>query len=211
MKKFFILLILLSFTFIIVHAQQRVVAECTVVYSIHGDSTADKDLVESLKSSFKTVYIKSNNVRTDLVTTAFKQSVFYDKSAGNAIVLREFGNNKFMTKLDRTSWDKQNAQYDGMQLTSSKEVKTILGYECKKMLLQLKNGNSFVIYYASNIIPSVKDFEFEFKDVPGFVMEYEAIESTGKKLYYTATKIDVISPVPASKFDIPTNGYRLLN
>ncbi len=194
-----------------IHAQQRVVAECTVTYSITADSTADKDLNESLKSSFKTVYIKSNNTRVDLISTAFKQSVFYDKSTTTAIVLREFGNNKFMTKLDKAAWEKQHIQYEGMVATPTKETKTILGYECKKMLLQLKNGNSFVVYYARNIIPSVKEFEYEFKDVPGFVLEYEAIESNGKKLHYTATKIDVISPVPVSKFDMPASGYRLLN
>src|ERR1019366_1423638 len=75
-----------------VHAQQRVVAECTITYTITADkSITDKDLIESLKSSTKTVYIKGNNSRSDLVSPAFTQSTFFDKSNGTVVVLREFG------------------------------------------------------------------------------------------------------------------------
>jgi hypothetical protein len=60
------------------------------------------------------------------------------------------------------------------------------------------------------IVPSVKEFEYQFKDVPGFVLEFESQEADGKKIKYTATKIN-LSPVQASRFDVPTSGYRLLN
>ena len=76
--------------------------------------------------------------------------------------------------------------------------------------MQLKDGSSFAIYYATAIVPSVKEFEYQFKDIPGFVLEYESQEADNKKIKYTATKIN-LSPVTASKFDIPTSGYRLLN
>ena len=211
MKKIFTLLLLFIGMFQASQAQQRVVAECMVVYSITPDaSVTDKDFVESLKSSSKTIYIKGNVSRTDLVSSAFSQSTLYDKNLGTAVVLREFGNNKFMTKLDNAKWMAEHKKFDGISFTTISETKTILGYECRKALLQLKDGSSFTIYYATNIVPSVKDFEYEFKDVPGFVLEYEAQDVSGKKIKYTATKIN-LSPVQASKFDIPTSGYRVLN
>jgi len=191
--------------------QQRIVAECTVTYSISADVTSnDKETVESLKASSKTVYIKANQSRVDLSSPSFSQSLFYDKNTGNAVILREIGNNKFISKLDNAKWKAENNKFDGAVVTNSSETKTILGYECKKASLQLKDGNSFVIYYAMNILPSVKEFEYQFKDVPGFVLEYEAQELGGKKIKYTATKIN-LSPVLASKFDVPTSGYRVLN
>jgi GLPGLI family protein len=211
MKSALIFSILICLFFVSTHAQQRVVSECSITYAITTDSSADKTLVESLKSSYKHIYIKSNNARTDLVSPAFVETVFYDKSKSTAVVLREFGSNKFMTKLDKGAWEKQNQLFDGMVVTLLPETKTILGYECKKAMIMLKNGNSFNVYYVSNFIPSAKDFEYQFKDIPGFVLEYESIESNGKRFHYTATKVDVISPVPASKFDIPTSGYRMLN
>ena len=138
------------------------------------------------------------------------QSVpFYDKTSGNAVVLREFGNNKIMTKLTKSQWLEKNKKFDGISISLLSDTKNILGYECKKATLQTKEGSVVTVFYATAIIPSVKEFEYEFKDVPGLVLEYETVED-GKQIKYTATKIN-LSPVQTSKFDIPTSGYRILN
>ena len=191
---------------------QRVVADCTITYAISTEEgNADKDVTESLKASTKTVYIKGNDSRTDLVSPSFTQSLLYNKTTGNAVILREFGNNKFMTKLDNAKWVAENKKYEGMSVAlSGTETKTILGYECKKAVIQMKDGSSFTLYYAGAIVPSVKEFEYQFKDIPGFVLEFESQEADSKKIKYTATKIN-LSPVQASRFDVPTSGYRLLN
>ena len=192
---------------------QRVVADCAITYAISTEEgNADKDITESLKASTKTVYIKGNDSRTDLVSPSFTQSLLYNKTTGNAVILREFGNNKFMTRLDNAKWIAENKKYEGMTVTlAGNETKTILGYECKKAVIQMKDGSSFTLYYAPAIVPSVKEFEYQFKDVPGFVLEFESQEAdSSKKIKYTATKIN-LSPVQASRFDVPTSGYRLLN
>lgn len=189
---------------------QRVVADCTITYSIStGEGNADKDVTESLKASTKTVYLKGNDSRTDLVSPSFTQSLLYNKTTGNAVILREIGNNKFMTKLDNTKWVAENKKYEGVTVALGTETKTILGYECRKAILQMKDGSSFTLYYATAIVPSVKEFEYQFKDIPGFVLEFESQEADGRKIKYTATKIN-LSPVQASRFDVPTSGYRLL-
>lgn len=212
MKLFTLLLLAVSISFTQVQAQ-RVIADCSISYSIsteEGSADKDKDVTESLKASTKNVYIKGNDSRTDLVSPTFTQSLIYNRSTGSAVILREFGNNKFMTKLDNTRWKEENKKYDGMTVVLSAETKTILGYECKKALMQLKDGTVFTLYYATAIIPSVKEFEYQFKDIPGFVLEFESQEAEGKKIRYTATKIN-LSPVQASRFDIPVSGYRILN
>lgn len=193
-------------------AQQRVVAECTVIYKITlDDGTVDKDVTNSISKSAKTVYIKGNDSRVDLVSPAIQQSVIYDKSQNTAVVLREFGTNKFMNRLSKDQWIAANKQYQGMTTSLQNENKTILGYECKKAIISLKDGTVFNLYYATSIVPSVKEFEYPFKDVPGFVLEYQIKESGDNTLVnYRADKIS-LSPVLASKFDIPTSGYRLMN
>jgi len=189
---------------------QRVVADCTITYSISTDEgDADKDISESLKASTKTVYLKGNDSRTDLVSPSFTQSLLYNKTTGNAVILREIGNNKFMTKLDNAKWVAENKKYEGVTVALGKETKTILGYECRRATLQMKDGSSFTLYYATAIVPSLKEFEYQFKDIPGFVLEFESQETGGRKIKYTATKIN-LSPVQASRFDVPTSGYRLL-
>ena len=209
MKRAITFLGLVGILPMLVHAQQRIVAECTVTYSITTDEKNDKDWIESLKSSTKTVSIKGFNSRSDLVSPAFTQSVFFDKSNGTAVVLRTLGNNKFITRLDTSGWHQLNRKFDEAVLTMEDEKKTILGYECKKAVLQLKDGNSFTLYYTTAIIPSVREFEYQFKNIPGFVLEYETSEKDGRKVHYMATKIN-LNPVSTSKFDIPNSGYRVL-
>lgn len=201
-------LLLLSF---VPYAQQRVVADCTVTYRVNlEEKGGDKDVTESFGATTKTVYIRGNNSRVDLVSPAFKQSLLYDKTVAGAVILREFGNNKLMTKLNHDQWIAANKMYDSMTIVYSGETKNILGYECKKAVLRLKNGATFSLYYAANIVPSVREFQYEFKDIPGFVLQYESVEGENKKITYTATKIN-ISPVPVSKFEVPSAGYRIIN
>lgn len=207
-----LLISLFSLVLVQANAQQRVVADCTVTFAISTDeSNTDKTVVESLKASTKTVYIRANDSRTDLVSPSFTQTLIYSKTSGTAVILREFGNNKFMTRLDNSQWLEENKKYEGMKISfDAGQKKTILGYDCKMAILQLKDNSSLTLYYATTIVPSVKEFEFQFREIPGFVLEFESRDTEGKKIKYTATKIN-LSPVPASKFDIPTSGYRILN
>jgi GLPGLI family protein len=210
MKKLTILVTLMFFL-VSAFAQQRVVAECTVVYNITlDDNSVDTETAATLKATTKTVYIKGVNSRTDLISPSFSQSVIYNKNTASATILRSIGANKFMTKLDQAKWISEHTRYVNMKLIKSDETKVILGYECKKLLLELTDGTFLTVFYAANIAPSVKEFEYQFKDVPGFVLEYEATEGEGKKIKYTAAQIN-FNPVAASRFDIPTTGYRILN
>lgn len=212
MKIIFAIIVLVLGYINPVLAQQRVVAECTVIFKITiDDGTVDKDVSNSISKSAKTVYIKGNDSRVDLVSPAIQQSVIYDKTQNTAVVLREFGANKFMNRLSKEQWLAANKQYQGMSISLVNETKTILGYDCKKAIVSLKDGSMFSLYYATGIIPSVKEFEYQFKDVPGFVLEYQIKESGDNTIVnYRAEKIS-LSPVLASKFDIPTSGYRLMN
>lgn len=193
-------------------AQTRIVAECTVNYSISVKNAVkdDDETVALLKQSNKTVYVKGNNSRVDLMSPSFSQTMIYNKTTGTAVILREMGANKYITKLDEKKWIEQNSKYSNLNITYSGDSKKILGYECKKAILQLQNGSTFIVYYAPSIVPSVTEFEYQFKDIPGFVLEYETSEGRQQNIVYTATKIS-FNPVQANKFDIPTSGYRLLN
>ncbi len=208
MKKIIILLSFLQLASVKINAQQRVVAECTINYSVATDSSSAKTN-NALSSTKKTVYIKGNDSRTDIVSPSFSQTTFYDKTSGNAVVLREFGNNKIMTKLSKSQWLETNKKFEGITVNLLSDTKTILGYECKKAILQTKDGNLVNVFYATAIMPSVKEFEYEFRDIPGLVLEYET-EKDGQKIKFTAIKIN-LSPVQNSKFDVPTTGYLIRN
>lgn len=203
MYKKFSCIIFTFFSAFCLNAQQRVVAECTINYSIILDSTQPSN------NTTKTVYIKGNDSRIDIVSPSFSQTTFYDKNSGNAVVLREFGNNKVITKLSKSQWIEKNKKYLKSNISYNGDTKIILGYECKGASVLTKDSSVINVFYATSIITSVKEFEYQFKDIPGLVLEYE-IEEGKQKIKYLATKIN-LSPVSSSKFDVPTAGYRMLN
>ncbi len=209
MKKFTFLFLMVVVAATASFAQQRVIAECTVEFTV---STADGDAAtqESMKNTQKTLYVKGTKSRTDLVNPSFTQTTLFDTKSDTAVVLRTFGNNKYMSYLDEKKWLAQHKKYEGLVLTPADETKVILGYECKKILAEAKDGSRYNIFYAPSVIPSNREFEYQFKDVPGFILEYEAADEAGKVTFkYTATKIS-LNPVLAQKFDLPKSGYRIL-
>ena len=208
MKRIIILIALVSTTKYL-QAQQRIIAECTISYSISPSDTASLETKQILKSSSKTVYIKGNSSRADLTSPSFNQSIIYDKANGEATVLREFGNNKFITKLDNDKWKEENKKFEGLTIETTDIRKRIAGYECKRSVIHLKDGSTYNLFYTSAIIPSVKEFEYQFKNIPGLVLEYEAVGTNGEKVTYLANKVN-LSPVPNTFFIIPTSGYRVL-
>ncbi len=208
MKRIIVLIVLVFITKCL-QAQQRIIAECTISYSIAPSDTASAETKQILKSSTKTVYIKGNSSRSDLQSPSFNQSIIYDKATGEATVLREFGNNKFITKLDNDKWKEENKRYDGLTIESTDIHKRIAGYDCKRSVIHLKDGSTYYLFFTSSITPSVKEFEYQFKNISGLVLEYEAVGASGEKVTYTATKVN-LSPVPNTFFIIPTSGYRVL-
>lgn len=184
-----------------------VIGDCTVTYKIAGGDPATNN---NLSGATKIFYVKGKMARTDVIGSNYRQSVIYDNSTGTAVVLREIGGEKYMSTLSPEDWKKQNSLFEGQTLTLQNDTKTILGYECKKAVAKLKDGSIYNMYYTSAIIPSASENPYEFKDVPGFVLEYETGgNDKTSKITYTAVQIN-FDPVPASKFKIPTSGYRVL-
>ncbi len=209
MKKTIGIVTVLVTSFLSAFAQQKTVADCTVEFIVkaEGKNAATQ---QSIQNSIQTVFIKGNQTRVDVVSPDFKQTELFDGRNKTMVVLQEFGTNKYMRNLDATKLAEQNKMFADAALSFGTESKTILGYDCKKATLKLSNGKEYAMYYATAIAPSVKDYKFQFKDVPGFVLEYESNSNDGKStITYTASSI-TLSPVPVSKFEIPKSGYRVL-
>ncbi|MBA4197545.1 MAG: hypothetical protein C0459_08315 [Chitinophaga sp.] len=204
-----VLFVIISFITISVKAQQRTVAECTVTFELSTDSTKNKQLYNALKNTTKVLYIKGNLSRTDLIARNYLQTIFINKDTSDIVVLRHIGENKLITNLSRKKWLALNNLYDSVVFTPSNETKKITGYDCKKLTCTLKNGDSYSLFYATAITPSIKDYEYLFRKVPGLVLEYEIKQPNGNTVKYTASKIN-LSPVPSSKMEIPAIGYRLV-
>ncbi|HRH60859.1 MAG TPA: hypothetical protein PL045_09840 [Chitinophagaceae bacterium] len=194
------------FTLLFAFAQKPVqVGDCTIIYSIAGDgNSANKDLSDAAK----TVYVKGKMIRSDAVSPTYNQTILYNGNDGTAVILQQSGAEKYMTKFSAEDWKEKNKRYEGSTASFSNETKTILTYECKKATVTLKDGSNFVVYYAPGISTMIQENPFQFKDIPGIVLQY-TLTDEGKSITYTAIKLN-FNPVPAMKFEIPAAGYRVL-
>lgn len=212
MKKHFIVFVFFMISIYKGNAQNaKVISECTVVYEVLvDDSKADPQVIKAMAGATKVLYIKGPKTRSELISPNFQQAIIYDSKTDSTIVLREFGNSKYISFLNEDKRNEKNKKFEGINFTNTDETKTILGYECKKVIAALKDGSAYTMYYTPTIIPSTKDYEYQFKDLPGFVLEYEAQSENGKlKVKYSAIKI-TLTPVASAKFDVPKSGYRVL-
>ena len=212
MKKAVAILVLTLPIFTSSFAQEtKIISDCTVNYEVTVEDTkADPSVAKSMSATSKVVYIKGTKSRTDLETPSFKQTMIYDSKSDSTIILRELGNSKYISYLDGNMRKEKNKKYEGIQFTNTNDKKTILGYDCTKVIAKLADGTTYEVFYTTSIIPSTTGYEYQFRDLPGFVLEYEAEFERGKtKVKFTASKITLI-PVPVAKFDVPKTGYRVL-
>jgi len=212
MKKILAVLIFVSCGISKISAQvPKIISDCTIYFNISvNDEKADPAVVKAMSGSSKVLYIKGFKSRSELETPNFKQIIIYDSKTDSTIVLRELGKIKYISYLNPEIRKEKNKRYEGIKFTKTNEKKTILGYECIKVVATLLDSSTYDVYYSPSIIPSNKEYEYQFKDIPGFVLEYETQSENGKtKIKYSASKITLL-PVPVAKFDIPKSGYRVL-
>src|SRR5918993_541726 len=118
------------------------------------------------------------------------------------VILKEFGEQKYMITLTPNDWKDANKKYEGISFTYDPSAEKVLqGYNCKKAIGTLQDGTTYTVWYTPDLVPENKNFQYETRSLPGLALEYE-INSKDQKVTYTVSKIS-FSPVLASKFDLP--------
>jgi hypothetical protein len=190
----------------------RIVAEATIIYSIKNlDSSVSKQIRENLDKSTKTVFVKGLQCRSDVASPSFSQTTLFNYEDSVITILRTIGANKFLTQLKHSQWRKMNDKFvQAKFVPSTTDSLVILGYACARGTLQLSNGTQCQVWYTKDFVTSATDNEYQFKLVPGFVLQYAMQdEVSGGYLQYTVSQMNTL-PVPGFMFDVPTKGYRIL-
>lgn len=205
MKNLLIILLLSLCFFKSLCQQQKVISDCTITYMV---SNADPNSKNDFQGALKTIYIRGKQIRIDVNSNTFNQTVFYNSNTGESTVLKNIGEAKYISNYTAAEWQKENAVYEGIRISFTNNIKKILNYDCKEAIIQLKNGNNYTVYYVPVIIPSVTENDFEFKKVPGLVLQYEA-SVHNQKIQYIASQVS-FDPVPVFRFEIPKSGFKIL-
>jgi len=207
MKKRSLILFVLVLIFLVPLFAQKKFSEGSIVYNVVVNTNdPNPKLADGFDGATNTIYIKGKLSRSELVSVFGTQSTIIDGRTGKVDVLKEYGEKKYMIRMTHSDWIEANQKYDSVTFTYPDEYKTIAGYNCRKAIGKLKNGESFIVYYTTELIPENQNFQYSNRTLPGLALEYES--NLGKsKVVFTASKIS-FDPVPASKFDLPKTGFR---
>ncbi|NCU06001.1 MAG: hypothetical protein GXC73_18710 [Chitinophagaceae bacterium] len=188
------------------HAQQ-VYGEGMVTYNIvvntGNNETKAADLLDGATQK---IFFKGVNTRTELSSILGKTITLHDSRQGNAVVMNEYGEQKILIRMTKDDYEDRNSKYAGIQFEYLPETKKIMGYNCKLAIAKLKDGSTFRVYYTSELVFQNKDYGAQFKNLPGFPLEYES-ELGKMKVTCIADKVS-FDPIPAALFDTPKTGYR---
>jgi GLPGLI family protein len=189
---------------------QKKFTEGTITYDISITTNSDKPKnADYLDGTTVANYIKGNKSRSEMVNALGTMTTIHDSSKNSIVILKEFGEQKYMISLTPEEWKDANKKYDGISYDlSSTEEKTVQGYKCRKATATLPDGTKYTVWYTPDLVPENKNFQIETRSLPGLALEYE-IDSKDRKITYTVSKIS-FSPVPATKFDLPKSGYRIM-
>ena len=189
---------------------QKTISEATLQYSISIETGSNEPkMADMLDGATTTIYVKGGQSRSEMVSGLGSETTIQDAKTGNGVILKDYSGQKLMIILTKDDWSKKNRKYEGISFETKDETLIIAGYTCKKAIAKLKDGSSFVVYYSPDLNVTNKEYEYQFKTLPGVAMQYEW-QSGKMKFKYTLSKIN-FDPVSPSKFDIPKSGYRVMN
>ena len=209
MKSRFWSLFLFLTVGIVANAQKKF-TEGTISYDVVITTGSEKPKnADFLDGTTVVNYIKGDKSRTEMVSPLGTLTTVYDGEKNAIVILKDIGEQKYMITLTPNDWKDANKKYDGMTFIYEDGEKTILDYKCKKAVAKLKDGTTYTVWYAPDLVSQNKNFQYETSSLPGLAMEYEMVNAKGEKTTYTVSKIS-FSPVPASKFDLPKSGYRIM-
>lgn len=205
MKNFLSLFVLLC-TALALNAQKKI-SELTLVYDAKVTTgTSEPKMADAFDGATTTIYLKGNLSRSEMVSALFSSTTIHDAKTGTAVVLREVSGQKLLIRMSNKDWKEKNDRYEGITFTNTNETKEIAGYKCTKAEAKMSDGSTFIVYYTPDIVPENREYDYHFKNLNGLPLEYELTQRS-LTIRYTVSKIN-LNPVPASKFDIPTSGYR---
>ena len=208
-RSFYIILLILTVSFVNCAFGQKAITEATISYDIVISNNNPKPQVaDLLDGATSVVYLKGPSSRSEMVSSLGTQTTIIDGKTGNVVVLKAYGEQKYMITMTPQNWKESNKKYEGVNFEFIDEYKTIAGYKCQKATGKLGDGTTFTVFFTRDLVPQNKDFQYLNKNLPGLALQYEA--SFGKLLVtYTVSNIN-FNPVPIAKFDLPKTGYRVM-
>ena len=210
MKKISKSIVVLLMVFSVFNAEaQKRITEGTISYDIVVNTgNSNPSIADMFNGATSIVYLKGFQTRFERVSSLGVESTIVDGKTGNVNVLKEYGEQKYMITLTPDNWKEANKKYEGIVFKYENEYKDIAGYKCQKAVGTMKDGTTINVFFTKDLVANNREFEYAYKSLPGLAMEYETVIGS-LKVTYTVSKVN-FSIVPATKFDLPKTGFRVM-
>jgi hypothetical protein len=188
---------------------QRIVSEARLLYTVtaYPEKGMEK-LAEAFTNTTQTVWLRGNLARIDFSAPLREQTTFYNAATGSATILRTSGEDKYQWNFDAEGWKENNKKWADAHYKETGETLEISGFLSKKIIATLKDSNVVTIYYTPQLVPLSRGYDVLFAPLEGVAVQYEMLVD-GLKVVYTLQSLQT-GPVGASRFDIPTGGYKTM-
>jgi hypothetical protein len=182
---------------------QRLVSDAKIVYKMETAGIADPNF----EGGTLTQYVKGSQSRVDIDFKTVHYSYLIDSKNQTVVTLIDNHGEKYLIRAGKEDYEKELKQYASVQFTDGKETKEIAGYTCKRSVGKMADGQTFDVYYSTDLIPENKQFNRRFVNLKGIPLQFEILNKNGTKTTMMATKVDLFA-VPGSYFDTPKSGYK---
>ena len=214
MKKLFSTLAFISLSVVSLTAQNN---EGFVLYDmkIEGLPPEQAAMVGDMENK---VTFKNGKVLTEMTSMMFTNQTVIDEN-GMVMLMEQMGN-KMAIKQTKDEMEKEAAKQKDKQADPKieyiNETKTIAGYECKKAIITIvgkdKKEEKMEVWYSEKFANPNKEGRGKgqgfMKGLKGMPFEYAGGQG-GMKFKMTAKEVSV-DPVSDSKFNLSTDGYKLM-
>jgi hypothetical protein len=186
---------------------QRILSEGTIVFEITVQTgKPDPQLADMFDGAKASIQLRGGLSRSELLSALGSTVTIYDHRAGSGVVLREFGPQKLLIRMDKADWADKNRRYEGVRFNYDTQTKVVSGYPCERAEAVLSDSSRFTVWFTRKLVAENSSFDPQFSQLPGTALEYES-NVGGIRVRYSAVSVS-FDPVPISRFEVPTSGYR---
>lgn len=196
------LFILISFT-----GQTQSITEGKVIYTItYLESDIDPQML-SMMPTEAVMYFTNDKTRMEMkMGMGMNLVTLTDNKLKNTTVLMDVMGNKTAMTMTEDDIKKEAKKAGEYEIVKTNETKNIAGYQCKKAIVTLKDKNQFNVWYTDQIKVSNVNWNNQFKNIDGFLMEFKMDQNSGMSMNMTAKSITA-EKTPEQLFIIP-EGYK---
>ena len=121
---------------------QKKITEGVISYDIVVNTgNSNPSIVDMFDGATSIVYLKGYMSRFERVSSLGVESTIIDGRTGKVIVLKEYGEQKYMITMNAENWKDANKKYNDIAFSIKEEFKEIAGYKCQKAIGKMPDAS----------------------------------------------------------------------